>query len=330
MNILLTGGLGYIGSHLALGLLKKKNVNLTIVDNLSNSKLSIKNKIQFISSKNFKFKKIDLKNKNSLQKLFKKEKFDLVFHLAGSKSVKESQIDPKKYYENNILGAINLLNSMINYNVKNIIFSSTATVYGSKKINCYSENFSREPVNTYGLTKKIIEDLLIDLDRKKKIKSVILRYFNPAGCHASGLLGENPEGIPNNLYPYIIKIIKGDLDLLKVFGKNYKTKDGTGARDYIHIQDLVDAHLKCIQFVKKKSGIFNIGSGKPYTVLDIISSFKKHCNFEIKYNFYPRREGDIDIYYNKIFKAKKILGWSAKRGLKEISQSTFKFAIKNK
>ena len=168
MNILLTGGLGYIGSHLALGLLKKQNVNLTIVDNLSNSKLSVKNKIRFISSKNFKFKKLDLKNKNSLQKLFKKGKFDLVFHLAGSKSVNESQIDPKKYYENNILGAINLLNSMIKYNVKDIIFSSTATVYGSKKVNCYSENFSREPVNTYGLTKKIIEDLLIDLDRKKK------------------------------------------------------------------------------------------------------------------------------------------------------------------
>ncbi|WP_435151294.1 UDP-glucose 4-epimerase GalE [Candidatus Pelagibacter bacterium nBUS_44] len=330
MNILLTGGLGYIGSHLALGLLKNKKTKLTIVDDLSNAKLSTKNTIKYLSKKKFKFKKLDLKNKNKLQKLFKVGKFDLIFHLAGSKSVKESQINPKKYYENNVIGSINLLHAMIENNVKNIIFSSTATVYGLHKKNCYSENFSREPINTYGLTKKIIEDLLIDLKEKNQINTLILRYFNPAGCHISGLLGENPQGIPNNLYPYIIKIIKGEVKYLKIFGNNYKTKDGTGARDYIHIQDLVDAHLKCIKLVKKKSDIFNIGTGRPYTVLDIINSFKKYCNFKINYNFYSRREGDIDIYYNKISKAKKKLGWSAKRGLKEISQSTFNFAIKSK
>ena len=218
---------------------------------------------------------------------------------------------------------------MIKSNVRKIVYSSSATVYGDQKENIYHERMKTNPTNFYGFTKKTIEDFLIELNKKKKIKYVILRYFNPAGCHQSGLLGDEPNGIANNLFPYILQLIKGKHKKLKIYGNKFKTKDGTGARDYIHIDDLVDAHVKSLKIIKKKkSEILNIGTGKAYTVLEIVKTFQNCLNYNIKYEYFKKRKGDLAIYFNNIKKSKKILNWVAKKNLEDMCSSIYKYGNK--
>ncbi len=329
MRVLITGGLGYIGSHLSIQLIKK-NYRVTIIDNLSNSKILTRNIIKKITKKNFLFKKLDLLNFSKLNKFFKNNKFDIVFHLAGLKSVREGELKPSKYILNNVTGSENLLRAMLENNVRKIVFSSSATVYGKKKNTVYRENMRLSPINIYGHTKKSIEDLIKKLKNEKKINYVILRYFNPAGCHSSGLIGEEPKGIPENLFAFITKIIQGNFKYLNIYGKSYQTKDGTGARDYIHIEDLVNAHIKSIKIVnKKKSDILNIGSGKAYTVLEIINSFKKKTNFKIRFKFKKKRKGDLAKYLTNNYKAKKIINWQPKKSIDDICTSIYKYAKAN-
>ncbi len=326
MRVLITGGLGYIGSHLSIQLVKK-NHKVTIIDNLSNSKISTYNIIKKITKKNVLFKKLDLLNLNKLNKFFKDNKFDIVFHLAGLKSVREGELKPSKYFLNNVNGSKNLLRTMLENNITKIIFSSSATVYGRRKNTVYKENMRLSPMNIYGHTKKTIEDLMKKLKKENKINYVILRYFNPAGCHSSGLLGEEPKGKPENLFPFITKIIQGNFKQLNIYGKSYPTKDGTGARDYIHIEDLVNAHIKSIKIVNnKKSDILNIGSGKAYTVLEIINSFKKKTKFNIRFKFKKERKGDLPIYLTNNYKAKKTIEWQPKKSIDDICASTYKYA----
>ncbi len=325
-KVLITGGLGYIGSHLAVSLIDQ-NYKVTIIDNISNSSLKTLKIINKITKKKFKFKKLDLVNFKKLNFFLKNNKFDIVFHLAGFKSVRESEIYPEDYIQNNIIGSINLLKLMIKYKIKNIIFSSSATVYGKQKTYIYTEKMKCSPINTYGITKKIVEDLIIKFNQRKKINYVILRYFNPAGSHDSGLLGDNPKKIPENLFPFITNIINGNFKNLKIFGKKYKTKDGTGARDYIHIDDLISAHIKSLKIIKKKeSHIINVGSGKAFTVLEIIKAFEITKNCKIKYKFYPERKGDMGIYLTDNSKARKVMDWKPKKTLNEICTSIFNYS----
>ena len=327
MNILVTGGLGYIGSHLVSKLIDKK-FSIFIIDNLDNSKRSTY-KILKKTNPNIKgFKKIDLKNKKKLLNYFKKKNIDIVIHMAGLKSVSESYFNVKKYYNNNILGFVNLIETMQKFKIQKLIFSSSASVYAPKISSAIKEDDQLQINSIYGFTKKTIEDIIFLKSKSLRLNYIILRYFNPAGCHQNGLLGENPKGTPNNLYPYIGDIIKKRRKYLKVYGNDYKTKDGTGARDYIHIDDLVDTHLKSLQRLFKYKNIqevFNVGCGKSITVKAVINSFKKFCNFKIKFKYYPRRYGDLDKIYTNNNKAKKILQWRPEKNLKDIALSTFKY-----
>ena len=253
-NILLTGGAGYIGSHTLVKLIES-NYNCIVIDNFSNSSKSILKKIFFITNKKFIFYKGDILNKNLLKKIFIKHKIDIVMHFAGLKSVGESKNNPLKYYENNVGGTINLIQFVKNFNVKYFIFSSSATVYGNSNSICYKENSPLKPFNVYGQTKAMVEQIITDYFsfNKKKFSVAILRYFNPVGAHKSGLIGENPKGVPNNLMPYIAKVAKGKLPSVPIFGKDYSTLDGTGKRDYIHIDDLASGHLMALDYILKKT-----------------------------------------------------------------------------
>lgn len=331
MNILLTGGLGYIGSHISVELILAGH-KIFIIDNFSNSNNEVLLKIKKITQKKFFFQKVDLLNKIALIKFFKKKKIDLVIHLAGSKSVEESENNLIKYYNNNIVSSLNLFDAMNKNNVKNIIFSSSATVYGYPKTVPIKENHIKKPYNTYGFTKSIIEELIIHMGKKNLLNYVILRYFNPVGFHKSGILTEKPKGIPTNLFPYILEIISGKLNFLKIYGKNYNTIDGSPARDYIHIEDLVNAHIVSINLFKKRqktSFIFNIGTGISTTVLDVVNAIKKYSNISIKYKFFPRRKGDVPEIYNDISLAKKKLKWKSKKTMKDICLSLNNLLYKN-
>jgi len=331
MNILLTGGLGYIGSHISIELILAGH-KLFIIDNLSNSNIQVLFKIKKITKKNFFFQKLDLSNKTALIKFFRNKKIDLVIHLAGSKSVEESENDLIKYYNNNIVSSLNLFDAMNKNKVKNIIFSSSATVYGQPKTVPIKESHIKKPNNTYGFTKSIVEELIIHMEKKNLLNYVILRYFNPVGFHNSGLLSEKPKGIPTNLFPYILEIILGKFNFLKIYGKNYNTKDGTAARDYIHIEDLVNAHIVSMNLFKerkKTSFVFNIGTGISTTVLDVINAIKKYSNIHIKYKFFPRRKGDVSEIYNDISLAKKKLNWKSKKTMKDICLSLNNLLNKN-
>ena len=327
MNILITGGLGYIGSHL-IAQLKNKNYSIYVLDNLSNSKISTYKILKKLNKNLKELKIIDLKNKKKLLNYFKYRKFNIVIHMASYKSVSESFFKLDEYYKNNILGLINLLEAMEKYKVNKIIFSSSATVYASKIFSALTENDELYINSIYGFTKKTIEDLIILKSKNIKIDYIILRYFNPAGCHSTGFLGEESIGVPNNLFPFIGSIIQKKKKYLKIFGKNYKTSDGTGARDYIHIEDLSESHLKSLKILSKKKNIkeiINVGCGKPITVKSVINSFEKYCNYKIKYKYYPRRAGDLDTIYTNNQKAKKILKWKPKKSLKEIAISTLNY-----
>ncbi len=327
MNILITGGLGYIGSHL-IAQLKQKKYSIYVIDNLSNSKIATYKKLIKLNPNIKELKIIDLKDKKKIFRYFKKRKFKIVIHMASYKSVSESFFKLDEYYKNNILGFLNLIDAMEKFKVRKLIFSSSASVYAPKIFTPLNENDKLYINSVYGFTKKTIEDLIFLKNKNFNINYIILRYFNPAGCHKSGLIGEDPVGIPNNLYPSIGKVIQKKQNYLKIFGKNFKTPDGTGARDYIHIEDLADAHIKSLNILDKKTNIkeiINVGSGKSVTVKSVINSFKKNCKYNIKYKYFPRRPGDLDIIYTNIRKANKILKWKPKKNLKEIAISTLNY-----
>lgn len=327
MKILCTGGLGFIGSHTAVELINKGH-EVVIADNLSNSSIEVKDCIEKITGKKVKFYQIDLCDYEKLDNLFKVEHIDATIHFAGFKAVGESVAKPLMYYENNLLSTINLLKCMQKYNSKNLIFSSSATVYGRAEKMPITEDFPLSATNPYGRTKLMIEEMLGDVYKSDpEFNIVILRYFNPVGAHKSGLIGENPNGIPNNLMPYITKVALGELPELNVFGNDYHTKDGTGVRDYIHILDLANGHVMALKKLEKGSGlnIYNIGTGNGYSVLEMVNAYNKVCDNGVKYKIAPRRAGDVDICYASPEKAEKEIGFKAVHGLDEMCEDSYRF-----
>lgn len=331
MAILVTGGTGYIGGHTVIELLKQ-NRDIVIVDNLINSKEDMIGKIKSISGKDVKFYKADLLDKESIQKIFEENEIEEVIHFAGLKAVGESCIKPLEYYYNNITGTLILLDVMRNNGCKKIIFSSSATVYGNPGTPEYSEEMERgNTTNPYGTTKAMIEKILEDLYVSDKSWSiVILRYFNPIGSHESGLIGDDPNGIPNNLMPYIQKVAVGKLEKLSIFGDDYNTKDGTGVRDYIHVVDLAVGHMKALKKLEDAGiYVYNLGTGSGYSVLDIVKAFEAVNSVKIPYVIAPRRSGDLDIYYANAEKAKNELGWSATKTLEDMCRDCWNFVKNN-
>ncbi len=332
MKILVTGGCGYIGSHTCVELLNK-GYEVIIIDNLSNSKEDVIDKIKKITSKSVKFYNGDLRDKTLLDKIFKENIIDAVIHFAGLKAVGESVKLPLMYYENNIYSTIVLLNVMKDNNCKKIIFSSSATVYGNPEILPITENAKLSTTNPYGTTKLFIERILEDLYKADNEFSIsILRYFNPIGAHESGLIGENPNGIPNNLMPFIVKVATKELECLNIFGNDYDTKDGTGVRDYIHVVDLAKGHIKALEKILKENTIsyYNLGTGTGYSVLEMVNSFEKINNLKINYKIIERRPGDIATCYSDPTKAFKELGWKAEKGIVDMCKDAYNFVIKNK
>lgn len=327
MSILVTGGTGYIGSHTSIELLKNGE-DIVIVDNLSNSKIEMCDKIKKLGGKDFKFYKVDLLDKENLEKVFKENDIKEVVHFAGLKAVGESCAKPIEYYHNNITGTLVLLDLMRKYNCKKIVFSSSATVYGDPATVPIKEDFPLFTTNPYGSTKLMIENILRDVYKSDNEWSIILlRYFNPIGAHESGEIGEDPNGIPNNLMPYINYVACNKLDHLNVFGSDYNTPDGTGVRDYIHVVDLALGHLKALEKSRKSNGVeaYNLGTGKGYSVLEIVQAFEAANNIKIKYEITERRPGDIAICYADPTKAKNELNWEAKRDLKQMCEDSWRY-----
>ncbi len=328
MRIIVTGGAGFIGSHTAVELLDKGHEAI-IIDNLSNSSEKAIDRIEKITGKKVRFYKEDLCNKDGLLSIFEREKADCVIHFAGLKAVGESVKLPYKYYYNNIVGTLNLIDVMNKCGVKNIIFSSSATVYGTPSVVPITEECPKGIcTNPYGQTKSMIEQILTDVQKAdRSFNVVLLRYFNPIGAHPSGLIGENPNGIPNNLMPFITQVAIGRLSELGVFGNDYDTPDGTGVRDYIHVMDLASAHVHALKKIADGSGIsiYNLGTGKGYSVLEVIKSFEQATGIKIPYSFRPRREGDIATCYASAKKAKEELGWEAKYDIIDMCRDSWNF-----
>lgn len=333
MSVLVTGGAGYIGSHTVVELLNRGE-EIVIVDNFSNSKPEMLDKIKEITNKDFKFYEVDLLDKEKLEKVFEENpNIDSVIHFAGLKAVGESVAKPIEYYHNNITGTLILLDVMRNHNCKKIVFSSSATVYGNPKTVPIREDFPLSTTNPYGSTKLMIEQILNDVYVSDNEWSVILlRYFNPIGAHESGIIGENPNGIPNNLMPYINQVACGKLDYLRVFGNDYDTVDGTGVRDYIHVVDLAQGHLKALDKARSFNGVeaYNLGTGTGYSVLQIVKAFEDATGVEVKYKIVERRPGDIATCYADASKAKNDLGWEAKKGIEEMCKDSWRFTSRNK
>ncbi len=332
MKILVTGGCGYIGSHTCVELLNS-DYDVVIVDNLSNSKEDVVGKIEKITGKKVSFYKDDVCNFEELDKIFDKENIDAVIHFAGFKAVGESVSKPLMYYRNNLDSTLTLLEVMKKHNCKKIVFSSSATVYGKPKKLPITEDSPLQTTNPYGSTKLMIEMILRDLyvsDNEWGI--AILRYFNPIGAHKSGLIGENPNGIPNNLMPYIVKVANKELKELSIFGNDYDTKDGTGVRDYIHVVDLAKGHIKAIEKVMKDTGVdaYNLGTGRGYSVLEIVNTFKDVNNVDVPYKIVDRRPGDIDACYASIDKAYEKLHWKADLEIDEMCKDSYNYVKKNK
>ncbi len=331
MKILVTGGTGFIGSHTCVELLDS-GYDVVIIDNLSNSKREVADYIEKITNKSVTFYEGDVCDKEILRKIFKENKIDAVIHFAGYKAVGESVLKPLMYYRNNILSTLSLLEVMNEFNVKKIAFSSSATVYGKPKSLPIKEDFPLSTTNPYGTTKLIIEGILKDLYNSDNEWSIaILRYFNPIGAHKSGLIGENPNGIPNNLMPYIIKVATGELDCLGIFGNDYDTHDGTGVRDYIHVTDLAKGHVKAIEKILNDKGCdcYNLGTGNGYSVLDLVNTFMKVNNVRVKYEIKKRRPGDIDSCYADPSYAYKKLGWRAEKDINEMCLDAYNFVKKS-
>lgn len=331
MAILITGGAGYIGSHTAVEFLNAGK-EIVIVDNFVNSKPCVLDRIKRITGKDFKFYECDLLDREGLERVFVENQIDSCIHFAGLKAVGESVAQPMRYYHNNITGTLVLCELMQKYKARNFIFSSSATVYGKPESVPIREDFPLSTTNPYGETKLMIERILKDIWTADNAWSVtVLRYFNPIGAHASGLIGEDPQGIPNNLLPYVSKVAGGKLDQLHVFGNDYATHDGTGVRDYIHVVDLAVAHLKALDYAEKRTGIdyFNIGTGTGYSVLDIVKTYEKVSGKKVPYVIDARRPGDIDECYADPKKAYEQLGWSARYTLEDMCRDLDRFQMQN-
>lgn len=332
MKILVTGGAGYIGSHTCVELLKA-GYEVVIVDNLYNSNKKAVSRIQEITGKNVSFYDLDILNKDGLSQVFQREKIDAVIHFAGLKAVGESVHKPIEYYHTNIEGTLTLVQVMKENGVKSIVFSSSATVYGDPaQIPITEECPKGTCTNPYGWTKWMNEQILTDLNTADPAWNVmLLRYFNPIGAHESGLIGEDPKGIPNNLLPYVAQVAIGKLKRVGVFGNDYDTPDGTGVRDYIHVVDLALGHVAALKKMQESDGvqIYNLGTGKGYSVLDVIHAFEKACGHPIPYEILPRRDGDIATCYSDCTKAEKELGWTAKYDLDEMCASSWKWQTMN-
>ena len=329
-QILVTGGCGYIGSHTVLELLNK-NYEVVVVDNFSNSSFESIRRVQKITGKEVTFYEADIRDVEAMESIFEKHDFDAVIHFAAFKAVGESCKLPLKYYENNISGTVSLLKIMEKHNVKKIIFSSSATVYGDPEKLPLDENCRLSTTNPYGSTKLMMENIMQDLYKADNAWNIILlRYFNPVGSHESGLIGEDPKGIPNNLMPYVAQVASGKLQCINVFGDDYDTPDGTGVRDYIHVVDLALGHIAAIEECNDTGvHIYNLGTGHGYSVLDMIHAFEKACGKELPYKICPRRPGDIAACYASPVKAKAELKWEAKFGIEEMCASQWKWQSGN-
>ena len=332
MAILVAGGAGYIGSHTCVELLER-GYEVVVVDNLYNSSEVALERVQEITGKTLKFYKGDILNREDLEPIFENEEIEAVIHFAGLKAVGESVRKPLEYYENNIAGTLTLCKAMRENGCKNIIFSSSATVYGNPAFIPITEECPKGVcTNPYGWTKHMLEQILTDIHTADPEWNVILlRYFNPIGAHKSGLIGEDPKGIPNNLLPYVAQVAVGKLPCLGVFGDDYDTPDGTGVRDYIHVVDLAKGHVKAINKIKENPGvkIYNLGTGKGYSVLDVVKAFEKACGKKIPYEIKPRRAGDIATCYSDATLAKKELGWEAEYGIDEMCADSWRWQSMN-
>ena len=334
MKILVTGGTGYIGSHTCVELLNA-GYEVVVIDNFSNSKPEVVDKIKRITDKDIKFYEGDVRNYDLLDKIFSDNKIDGVIHFAGYKAVGESVKKPLMYYENNLESTINLLNIMYKYNCKLFVFSSSATVYGEQETPKYVETMERrKQSNPYGRTKSMIEQILEDLYVSDNSWNItLLRYFNPVGSHESGLLGDDPEGIPNNLMPYILRVSTHQLEKLTVFGNDYDTKDGTCIRDYIHVVDLAKGHLKALDHAKNNKSnlyVYNLGSGKGISVQEMVDTFEKVNNLKLNYVYGDRRSGDLPEYYADATKAYEELKWKTEKNLEDMCKDSYNFAINSK
>lgn len=332
MNILVTGGAGFIGSHTVVELLQA-GYQVSVLDNLSNSSEKSLQRVEAITGRKVPFYKADILDRQALEKIFSQEKVDAVIHFAGLKAVGESVQKPWEYYENNIAGTLTLVDVMRKHNVKNIIFSSSATVYGNPAVIPITEDCPKgQCTNPYGWTKSMLEQILSDIQHADPEWNVILlRYFNPIGAHKSGTMGENPNGIPNNLMPYITQVAVGKLSQLGVFGNDYDTPDGTGVRDYIHVVDLAAGHVKALKKIEENAGlkIYNLGTGVGYSVLDIAKNFEEATGVKIPYVIKERRAGDIAACYADASLAKKELGWEAENGIREMCEDSWRWQKNN-
>lgn len=333
MAVLVTGGAGFIGSHTCVELLGAGE-EVVIIDNFSNSKPQVLDKIRGITGKDFRFYEVDLLDEQGVKKVFDENPdIDSVIHFAALKAVGESVQKPLEYYHNNLTGTLVLCKQMRDHNVKKIVFSSSATVYGSPASLPIREDFPLSTTNPYGSTKLMIEMILKDLCVPDKDWSVaLLRYFNPIGAHPSGLIGEEPDGIPNNLLPYVARVACGELECLSIFGDDYDTPDGTGVRDYIHVVDLAKGHLCAINWVRNNKGAdaFNLGTGQGYSVLQIVHAFEKYSGRKVNYKIVGRRAGDIAACYADPSKAKEVLGWEAHLGIEEMCRDSWNYIVKSK
>lgn len=331
MAILVTGGAGYIGSHTCIELLNA-GYEIVVLDNLCNSSVKALQRVKQITGKTFPFYELDIRDKKGLEALFEAESIDAVIHFAGLKAVGESVAQPMMYYQNNITGTLILCEVMKEFHVKNIIFSSSATVYGNPKSVPIFEDFPLSVTNPYGRTKLMLEEILQDFHvADPEWNIILLRYFNPIGAHKSGLIGENPKGIPNNLLPYISQVAVGKLPCLGVFGDDYDTIDGSGVRDYIHVVDLALGHVKAVKKLEEKAGvsIYNLGTGNGYSVLQMVKAFEQACGKEIPYEIKPRRAGDIATCYADSSKAKGELGWEAQYDLAAMCEDAWRWQKNN-
>ena len=331
MAVLVSGGMGYIGSHTAVELLEA-GYDVIIADDLSNSKELVKDRIENITGKAVKFYKTDFTKEDETETIFKENKIDSVIHFAAFKAVGESVEKPLEYYYNNITSALMVLRMMKKYKCKNFVFSSSATVYGDAKVVPITEESPLSATNPYGQTKLMIEDMLRDIAKAEPWMNIaILRYFNPVGAHKSGTIGEDPNGIPNNLMPYITKVAVGELKKLRVFGNDYPTHDGTGVRDYIHVVDLAVGHVKALEKLATNPGLvtYNLGTGKGYSVLDVVKAFSEASGKDIPYEIVDRRPGDIATCYADPKKANEELGWKAEREIKEMCEDSWRWQSNN-
>ena len=331
-NVLITGGAGYIGSHTAVELLNK-DYNVIIYDNLSNSSRISVDRVEEITGKKISFYEADILDKNKLKEVLLDEKIDVLIHCAALKSVGESVSKPLEYYHNNLTGTLTTLEAMKEVGCKNLIFSSSATVYGNPQSVPITEDFPKgECTNPYGWSKSMMEQIMIDLQKSDpEWKIVLLRYFNPIGAHKSGRIGEDPQGIPNNLLPYIAQVAVGKLDYLRVFGDDYDTVDGTGVRDYIHVVDLAKGHVCAIDKLDKLDGvsIINLATGNGYSVLEVVKAFEEASGRKVPYKIVGRREGDIAKCFADATKAYKVLGWKAENGIKEMCEDSWRWQKNN-